>query len=249
MNIFTTLPKLLYLIKEFNRFNKHEKEIMAARNAGEWEEERRIIRQVSDSFCDAVNAKFRLDIEVIGGENIPDEGPVYVVSNHQSYADILMIDSALRKIEIGFIAKSEFKKTGPFAKTIFLNRSLFIDRDDPKKALATINEAADLMKKGYSFSIFPEGTRSHSSEMGEFKAGSFKPAQKAKVPILPISLEGGYHMFEEKNSFVPNVKCTVMVHPIVQYGEMSRAEQKQAAIDIEQTIRDGVAYLVSRESK
>ena len=91
--------------------------------------------------------------------------------------------------------------------------------------------------------IFPEGTRSQCSEMGEFKAGSFKFAQKAKVPILPITLEGGYHFWEEKGTVQP---CTVHVkiHPLVHFEEMDRKTQNNAHVEIENTIREGLKEFV-----
>ena len=99
------------------------------------------------------------------------------------------------------------------------------------------------MKEGLSLVIFPEGTRSQCSEMGEFKAGSFKFAQKAKVPILPITLEGGYHFWEEKGTVQP---CTVHVkiHPLVHFEEMDRKTQNNAHVEIENTIREGLKEFV-----
>ena len=87
--------------------------------------------------------------------------------------------------------------------------------------------------------IFPEGTRSQRHEMGEFKAGAFKFAEKGKVPILPITVDGGYKLFEEKKTWQPaHVKITV--HPLVHIEQMSKHEQKEAALQIEQTIRSAL---------
>jgi 1-acyl-sn-glycerol-3-phosphate acyltransferase len=66
-----------------------------------------------------------------------------------------------------------------------------IDRDNARNAVITINEAADYLKKGtVSVGIYPEGTRSKSTGMGEFHAGSFKIAQKAGVPIAVAAVSG-----------------------------------------------------------
>lgn len=60
---------------------------------------------------------------------------------------------------------------------------LFLDRKDIRKGLQTILEGAEYLKEGYSMCIYPEGTRSTTGELGEFKGGSLKMAQKAK-PLL-----------------------------------------------------------------
>ncbi|MBR0373815.1 MAG: 1-acyl-sn-glycerol-3-phosphate acyltransferase [Mogibacterium sp.] len=244
MNVFTTIPKFVELNSELKRFSRNEPAIRAAQAAGDVEEERRIILAGTGSFADAMADRLKMTIEVYGKENLPESGPVYIVSNHQSYADILMLFYAVRNFQIGFIAKSEFKKVKVLANMINLTRSLFIDRGDPRSAVQTMNEAADMMRNGFSLAIYPEGTRSRSHAMGEFKAGSFKPAQKAGVPILPVSVEGGYHVYEETGSYKPNTTAKLLFHPIVPYGEMTRKEQHAANLLIEETIRKGLDQLV-----
>ena len=85
-------------------------------------------------------------------------------------------------------------------------KSVFIDRNNAREAIKTINEGVQYLKEGYSMGIFPEGTRSKSKHMGEFRKGSLKLATKSKVPIVPISIDGTYKAFEEtgvlKRSFV-----------------------------------------------
>lgn len=244
MNIFTTLPRFAELYFELRRFNRSEPAIRAAQAREDWAEERRIIRKGVKLFAESIAKKYRMTVEILGEENIPESGPVYIVANHQSYADILMLFYAMRdRFQIGFIAKAEFEKITVLAKSIRLTRSLFINRGDHRAALTTVNEAADLMKKGFSLVIFPEGTRSQSHEMGGFKAGSFKAAQKAGVPILPVTVEGGYHLYEEHHTYRP-CHTKVLFHPLVPYGEMTRHEQHEANIQIEETIRKGLDQLI-----
>jgi 1-acyl-sn-glycerol-3-phosphate acyltransferase len=63
-----------------------------------------------------------------------------------------------------------------------------IDRSDPQRALSSIELGARLLKEGYSFIAFPEGTRSRDGQLGEFKKGVFVMALKGGVPIVPISI-------------------------------------------------------------
>lgn len=73
---------------------------------------------------------------------------------------------------------------------------LFLDRKDIRKGLQTILEGAEYLKEGYSMCIYPEGTRSTNGELGEFKGGSLKMAQKAKAPIVPVAIRGTRDIFE-----------------------------------------------------
>lgn len=243
MNPFKSIPAGLAILSEINRFNKMAPQFEALRKEGKFEEERALILKGTGRFADTVSRKIGITFDIHGEENIPDHGPMLIVANHQSYADILAMIYVIRKFQIGFIAKSEFTGFKPLAKAINYTRSLFLKRGDARAAIKTLNEAATLMKEGFSLVIFPEGTRSQCSEMGEFKAGSFKFAQKAKVPILPITLEGGYHFWEENGTVQP---CTVHVkiHPLVHFEEMDRKTQNNAHVEIENTIREGLKEFV-----
>lgn len=245
MNPFKTIPAGITILKEMNRFNNMAPKFEILRKEEKFEEERALILSGTTYFADVVSKKIGITYDIQGEENIPDHGPLLIVANHQSYADILAMIYVMRKFQIGFIAKSEFTGFKPLAKAIEYTRSLFIKRGDARAAIQTLNEAADLMKKGFSLVIFPEGTRSQSSEMSEFKAGSFKFAQKAKVPILPVTLEGGYHFWEEKGTVQP---CTihVKIHPLVHFEEMDRKTQNAAHVEIEKTIREGLSDILQQ---
>jgi len=92
---------------------------------------------------------------------------------------------------------------------------------------------------GFNLLIFPEGTRSKGPEMGEFKAGAFKFAEKAKVPILPVTIDGSYRFFEEKGTWQPaHVKLTA--HPLVHIEQMDKEAQKEAAKQIEATVKSAL---------
>ena len=107
---------------------------------------------------------------------------------------------------------------------IILTRSIFLDRGNPRAAVKAVGEVKDLLDKGFNMAIFPEGTRSQGHEMGEFKPGAFKFAEKGKVPVLPMTLDGSYKLFEEKGSYQPcHIKITI--HPLVHLEEMSKEEQ------------------------
>jgi len=66
-----------------------------------------------------------------------------------------------------------------------------IDRESPRKAIATIGKAAKLLQKDeVSIGVYPEGTRSKTCELLPFHNGFFKIAQKAEKPIVVLSITG-----------------------------------------------------------
>ena len=66
---------------------------------------------------------------------------------------------------------------------------IFIDRSNSEKAINSMREAGDLIKKGRNIITFPEGTRSKDGNIGKFKKGSFLIAYSENIPIIPIAIK------------------------------------------------------------
>jgi len=150
---------------------------------------------------------------VKGLENIPNE-PCVFVCNHQAIFDVFLLISNI-EIITGFIAKKEIKSYPLIGFWIEAMHSVFIDRQNVREGMKAINEGALRIKSGYSMIIFPEGTRSLKSEMGEFKRGSMKLALKANAPIVPITIDGTYRVLEAGKKVTGNVLKMTVHKPII----------------------------------
>ena len=165
-------------------------------------------------------------VEVKGLENVPQDQPVLVVSNHQSNMDIPVLLGYLNK-PIGFVSKAEIKKFPLVSKWMELMNCVFMDRSNRRQSLQAIKDGIEILKQGHSIVIFPEGTRSKGGEMEEFKAGSFHLAVKAGVAILPVTLDGTYKMFEANGHQMKPAHATITISkPITpeQYESMDIKE-------------------------
>ena len=240
MNPFTTIPRAITVLLAAHNYNRNIPEIEKLRAAGDIEGEKECIRLGQKKFIETIAPKINLTFDVTGEENIPETNGFMVYSNHQSLADIFALIYLFRdRCQMGYVAKEEWRKYKIIANAILYTRSVFLTRGDSREAIKTIKEATELLKQGFNLVIFPEGTRSKSHEMAEFKGGAFKFAEKAKVPILPVTLDGGYKLLEEKGTYQPaHVKITV--HPLVHIEEMDKHQQKEAAAEIEATIRSAL---------
>ena len=209
------------------RVNKYAKPIERAKAQGDLDAERVAIETACSSWVNDVINTFDMHFDITGRENIP-EGPCVFIGNHQAYCDIMAMLKAVEGHQLGFIAKEEFKPV-PFLSTWILRaRGLFIPtlRNDARDSLKVINEGVKYVKDGFSLMIFPEGKRSWSSQMDEFKPGSFKLATKAKVPLVPVTINGTYKMFEEREIMTPGQTATVTIHPPIDTASLSKAEEK-----------------------
>ncbi|MBE5944439.1 MAG: 1-acyl-sn-glycerol-3-phosphate acyltransferase [Lachnospiraceae bacterium] len=151
-------------------------------------------------------------VDARGRDNIPDE-PCLFVSNHRSYFDILLTHNYVGR-PVGLVAKKEMEK----AKLLNLYMEdigcLFLDRNDIKQGLATINQAAEYIKMGHSIILFPEGHRNQKDEFLPFKEGGYKMAEKAKCPIVPVAISGSDILLEQN----PGMKIK-KGKVIVEFGE------------------------------
>ena len=144
-----------------------------------------------------------IEYHVEGLENLPDEASCYV-SNHLSAADPVAFISNFDK-PCTFVAKKELENK-PFAgKTIHGIDGLFLDRKDLKQSLRLMMKVEDDLtnKKDKSWIIFPEGTRNKDQmhNLGQFHHGTFRPAFKAKVPIVPIAIYGSFRTLKLKPQY------------------------------------------------
>lgn len=129
----------------------------------------------------------RLEIE--GQENIPAEGAHIFMPNHQSTFDILVLFAGLPD-QFRWLAKQELFRIPLFGLCMRQCGYIPIDRSDRKKAVASMNKAAQRIHDGTSVVVFPEGTRSADGRLLPFKKGGFILAMQAKVPIIPVAIDG-----------------------------------------------------------
>ncbi len=239
MIILRNIPNAIKIIRATNDFGLMRKQIYYARDKGQYERERRMILLAESRWGKRLCESLGINIEVTGRENLPKEGPVVYVSNHQSYADIPVHCAVLDTIQFGFVAKKELRNLpvyGPFIEDI---RSVLIDRTNPKTSMKAILQGISYINDGFSLLIFPEGTRSKGDEMGEFHAGSLKLATKPEVPVVPVTMDGSYRAFEDNGMFKGcNVKYTIH-EPIVTKG-MSREEKANLAERVEGIVRSAL---------
>src|SRR6056297_593638 len=164
------------------------------------------------------------EVVVHGFENLPNDGNLCFVANHQSAYDIPLIMAVIPK-NIGFIAKQELTFL-PFISTWMREmQCVFIDRKKPRRAVKQLEKGVKNLKEGHSMVIFPEGTRSRSSTMGNFHTGSLKIAFRAESTIVPITIKDTYTLREEHNRITPG-KVELFIHEPIPTAGLSPEEKR-----------------------
>lgn len=131
-------------------------------------------------------AKLWLKVRFEGCENIPKTGPVILISNHISHLDPPLIGCALQGRYAAFIAKEElFDK--PFLKW-WMRAIKQISIKRGAGGTEALNTALQYLKAGEIVIMFPEGTRSETGRIGQFKSGASILAMRSAAPILPCGI-------------------------------------------------------------
>ena len=178
-----------------------------------------------------------------GVENVPEEGPAILASNHLSYADWLFMPLTLTR-RVTFVAKAEYFTT-PGIKG-WLQKSFFsgagqvpIDRSGAGAAEGALLSAMKILNAGDLFGIYPEGTRSHDGKLYRGKTGVARLALEAKVPVIPVAVVGTNVVAP------PGKKFGTITRPVVRFGkplDFSRYEGMEGDRYILRSITDEIMY-------
>jgi len=114
--------------------------------------------------------------------------PYLVVSNHESFVDILLISHL--PWEMKWLSKAELFRIPVLGWLMHLAGDIPVDRGNPRSAAEAMVRCKEILKEKVSVIIFPEGTRSETDQMLPFKDGAFRLAIDAGVPILPLAVSG-----------------------------------------------------------
>jgi len=135
-------------------------------------------------------------IRVFGREHVPASGGVLVVSNHQSHLDPILVGLACDR-RLNYVARDTLFGFPPFRWLINSFDAIPIDREGI--GLGGLKESLRRLKNGEMLLIFPEGTRTCDGEVGQLKPGFLALARRAKVPLLPLGLDGAYESWPRRN--------------------------------------------------
>ncbi|HUZ46658.1 MAG TPA: lysophospholipid acyltransferase family protein [Terriglobia bacterium] len=165
-----------------------------------------------------------IKVVVEGRDKIPGACAVVFMSNHQSNCDPPALTVNLPPILI--LAKKEIFYIPILGRALRMLGFIPVDRKSRERAFAAVEEAVASLRKGHSFLVFPEGTRSRDGRLQAFKKGVFVMAIKAGAPIVPISVSGSSRIIRKGEYAIHPGTLRITIHdpvPTAGYSVRQRA--------------------------
>lgn len=134
-----------------------------------------------------------INVRAKGQESVDPLVPRIYMTNHQSYFDIFALLANI-PVDFKYILKQELMKLPFLGPAMRRAGYIGIERKDPRKAIKSMNEAAEKIKAGSSVVMFPEGTRSVDGRLLPFKKGGFRLALKSGCDIVPVAISNSYRI-------------------------------------------------------
>jgi 1-acyl-sn-glycerol-3-phosphate acyltransferase len=178
-------------------------------------------------------------VTVTGRENIKKGQSYIVVSNHQSLYDIFVLFGWL-KMDLKWVIKKELRSFPVFGYAAEKGGNILIDRSNPKEAYESLQRAKQKCMGGTSLIILPEGTRSRTGELGEFKKGAFWLAQNLDLPILPITILNTRSILPPDTLDLFPGRAVMKVHEPVDVKRYGEGSLDELITDVRDVIKQGL---------
>jgi 1-acyl-sn-glycerol-3-phosphate acyltransferase len=173
-------------------------------------------------------------------ENIPAEGGVLVVSNHQSFFDPPLVGMGSRR-RMNYLARDTLFRFAPFRWLIRSLDAIAIDREG--LGLSGMKEALRRLKRGEMVLIFPEGTRTPDGEIAPFLPGFTALAVRSRAAILPVAIEGACNAWPRDRKLPRLGRVRVHYGQPILPGQIGNWDERELAREVERRVRGCHAQL------
>lgn len=182
-------------------------------------------------------------LRVRGQANVPRNGPVLVLANHQSFFDPLFIGLATTR-RLTFLARETLFKHPVFSKIISLLDAFPIDQEGLGRN--GLRRTLETLQTGRAVLVFPEGERTWDGKFQPLKAGVSLLLSRFDCPILPVGIAGAFDSWPRTRA-APKVSpilstprpgsIAISFGPVVRTSEIAKLARPQQLEKIGELIR------------
>ena len=174
-----------------------------------------------------------LPVKGEGREHLEKDQSYVFVANHQGSFDIFLIYGFLNR-NFKWMMKQALRKVPFLGFACERSHQIFVDKRGPSKIRKTYDDARQILKQGYSVTVFPEGARSFTGHMAHFRKGAFALADELQLPVVPLTINGSFDVLPRMKgfNFITWHPLSLTIHepiyPVGQGAENVEATMRQA---------------------
>ena len=155
-----------------------------------------------------------IKVKITGIENILVDQPQIFIANHQSYYDIFALAGYLA-VQLRWVSKSVLFRIPFMGWAMTAAGYISVERNNRRKSYQAFLDTLEAIKAGSSIVVFPEGTRSEDGNIGVFKKGSQLLAQRAKVPMVPVTIIGTQDIIRKGSMLIHPKLIQIIISPCI----------------------------------
>ncbi len=179
-----------------------------------------------------------LPVRVEGREKLV-KGQSYVFcSNHQGAFDIFLIYGFLGR-NFKWMMKQSLRKIPLVGKACESAGFIFVEQGNRSNIKHAYERASGILKDGMSLVVFPEGSRTHTGQVGPYKRGAFSIADELQLPVVPLTINGSFEVLsrDEDGRFLTRHPLRLTIHePIFPESQGHENLQRMAELSREATL-------------
>jgi 1-acyl-sn-glycerol-3-phosphate acyltransferase len=179
-----------------------------------------------------------LKVELEGAEHIQRHRAAVYAVNHTSNVEPPILFDSLHELfpRLRILYKAELRKLPVLVRAFDLAGFVPLERGNPEQSLPAIDRAAEALRDGNSFLIFPEGTRSRTGALLPFKKGGFIMAIKGQAPVVPVGITGARSAMRKGSLIIRPVTVRVRFGEPVETAGLTLDERDTLVVAVRERV-------------
>ena len=196
-------------------------------------------------FCKVFCMTF-FKLRISGKENVPEDGPVVLISNHQSFLDPVLCGIFIKR-PLYFLARDTLFK-GLFGRLITSVNTIPVKRGTAD--LAAMKKVIEKLRDGWGLCLFPEGTRSADGKITAFKPGFGLLCRRGQADVVPVVIDGAFEAWpRNKKLFSPGKRIDICYGKPIPAEQVKKMPDRKLAEYLTKTLRQMQADCRAKKQK
>lgn len=174
-------------------------------------------------------------IRPAGRENVPDQGALVLISNHQSFLDPVLCGIFVKR-PLYFLARDSLFVNRFFGWLIASVNTIPVKRDAPD--LSAMKTIISKLKQGSGVCLFPEATRTRDGRITPFKPGFGLLCRRGGAAVVPVVIDGAFECWPRgKKIFSPGGRIAICYGKCISAEQVKRIGNRELAKVLTDTLR------------